>query len=136
MSAQYKIPESVLVVIHTADLQVLLLERADKAGFWQSVTGSRDPHEARLADTAQREVREETGAWILNLIVMDVGRNYARVYVASKYDFSEVDDSTPTNAITVLRRRAKLTALTAESEDYGPEGISGRKIARFFWRGS
>lgn len=61
MSTPYKIPESVLVVIHTADLQVLLLERADKAGFWQSVTGSRDPHEAQLADTAQREVLEETG---------------------------------------------------------------------------
>ena len=37
-----KIPESVLVVIHTAELSVLLIERADKPGFWQSVTGSKD----------------------------------------------------------------------------------------------
>jgi dATP pyrophosphohydrolase len=59
--AHYKIPESVLVVIYTIDLQVLLLERADKPGFWQSVTGSRDPQEALLADTARREVLEETG---------------------------------------------------------------------------
>ena len=61
MSPQYKIPVSVLVVIHSADLQVLLLERADKPGFWQSVTGSRDPDETDLANTARREVMEETG---------------------------------------------------------------------------
>lgn len=57
----HKIPESVLVVIHTPDLQVLLLERADKPGFWQSVTGSRDSLDEPLCSTAQREVQEETG---------------------------------------------------------------------------
>ena len=57
----YKIPESVLVVIHTQDLQVLLLERADKPGFWQSVTGSKDTVDEPLLDTAVREVFEETG---------------------------------------------------------------------------
>lgn len=56
----YKIPVSVLVVIHTADLQVLLLERADAPGYWQSVTGSQDPGES-LLQTATREVGEETG---------------------------------------------------------------------------
>lgn len=56
----YKIPVSVLVVIHTADGQVLLMERADAPGFWQSVTGSQDVGET-LAQTAIREVREETG---------------------------------------------------------------------------
>lgn len=61
MTTQYKIPVSVLVVIHTADLQVLLLERADRPGFWQSVTGSRDADEDLLAQTARREVHEETG---------------------------------------------------------------------------
>ena len=56
----YKIPVSVLVVIHTADGQVLLLERADAPGFWQSVTGSQDAGET-LEQTAIREVAEETG---------------------------------------------------------------------------
>ncbi len=56
----YKIPVSVLVVIHSADLQVLLLERADAPGYWQSVTGSQDPGET-LIQTAIREVAEETG---------------------------------------------------------------------------
>lgn len=56
----YKIPISVLVVVHTAALEVLLLERADRPGFWQSVTGSLDEGEA-LRETAVRELREETG---------------------------------------------------------------------------
>ena len=57
----HKIPESVLVVIHSADLQVLLIERADKPGFWQSVTGSKDLEDEPLRVTAVREIREETG---------------------------------------------------------------------------
>jgi dATP pyrophosphohydrolase len=57
----FKIPESVLVVIHTADREVLLIERADKPGFWQSVTGSKDAPDEPLATTAVREVMEETG---------------------------------------------------------------------------
>ncbi|RZL40324.1 MAG: dihydroneopterin triphosphate diphosphatase [Rubrivivax sp.] len=56
-----KIPESVLVVIHTADLQVLLIERADHPGYWQSVTGSKDFPDEPPAETARREVLEETG---------------------------------------------------------------------------
>jgi dATP pyrophosphohydrolase len=56
-----KIPESVLVVIHTAGLDVLLIERADKPGFWQSVTGSKDSLDEPPAETAVREVAEETG---------------------------------------------------------------------------
>ena len=56
-----KIPESVLVVIHTPELQVLMLERADNPGFWQSVTGSKDWPDEALQATAAREVQEETG---------------------------------------------------------------------------
>jgi dATP pyrophosphohydrolase len=58
--APHKIPVSTLVVIHTPALEVLLLERADHPGFWQSVTGSQHAGEA-LRDTAIREVGEETG---------------------------------------------------------------------------
>jgi dATP pyrophosphohydrolase len=56
-----KIPESVLVVIHTPQLDVLLIERADAPGFWQSVTGSKDTLAESLVETCVREVREETG---------------------------------------------------------------------------
>ncbi|MFM2111675.1 MAG: hypothetical protein RLZZ271_335 [Pseudomonadota bacterium] len=62
---RFKIPQSVLVVIHTPQLDVLLIERADEAGrptgHWQSVTGSKDFEDESFEATAQREVREETG---------------------------------------------------------------------------
>jgi dATP pyrophosphohydrolase len=61
VSAIFKIPESVLVVIHSAALDVLLLERADAPGFWQSVTGSKDTAGESLVETCIREVGEETG---------------------------------------------------------------------------
>ncbi len=60
MTNTYKQPISVLVLIHTLDLKILLLERAAHPGFWQSVTGSCEDSEA-LPVTALREVREETG---------------------------------------------------------------------------
>jgi dATP pyrophosphohydrolase len=56
----YKIPESVLVVIHTEALEVLLIERADHPGYWQSVTGSKDSIDEPLVETCVREVAEET----------------------------------------------------------------------------
>ncbi len=49
------------MVIYTTDLQVLMMERAGWPGFWQSVTGSIDHEDEPLAETAAREVREETG---------------------------------------------------------------------------
>lgn len=57
----FKIPLSVLVVIHTPGLDVLLIERAGHPGFWQSVTGSKDHPDEDFAATAAREVLEETG---------------------------------------------------------------------------
>ena len=62
----FKLPESVLVVVHTPDKQILLLERAlpkgqKSGGMWQSVTGSREPEDDDLAATARRELLEETG---------------------------------------------------------------------------
>ena len=56
-----KHPVSVLVVVHTAALEVLMLERAARPGWWQSVTGSLDAPDEPLAAAALREVREETG---------------------------------------------------------------------------
>jgi len=56
-----KLPESVLVVIHTPALDVLLVERSDHPGFWQSITGSRSTAGEPLRTTCVREVAEETG---------------------------------------------------------------------------
>jgi dATP pyrophosphohydrolase len=88
MNKIYKIPESVLVVIHTADFEVLLIERADKPGYWQSVTGSKDTLQEPLTETAVREVHEETGIVIGSA---EVPRNNLREWQLSNvYDIYPV----------------------------------------------
>lgn len=67
---QFKRPISVLVVIHTNDLKILLLERALHPGYWQSVTGSQEEGES-LIETAAREVREETGIAVAAASIAD-----------------------------------------------------------------
>lgn len=68
---KYKNPISVLVVIYTLDQQVLLLERADHPGYWQSVTGSQNLDET-LSQTAARETAEETGLDATNFLLTDL----------------------------------------------------------------
>jgi dATP pyrophosphohydrolase len=60
LATRHKVPVSTLVVVYTPELEVLLIERADRPGYWQSVTGSQEPGET-LEQTAIREVGEETG---------------------------------------------------------------------------
>ena len=60
MTAGFRRPESVLVVVHSKDGQVLLLRRSRPFDFWQSVTGSLDKDETHAA-AAKRELFEETG---------------------------------------------------------------------------
>jgi hypothetical protein len=62
-------------------------------GYWAHMA-------SQLQQYDHIEVRLETGEWILDLIVLDVGRNYARVYVAHKHDFSDVDLKAPSGSIT------------------------------------
>jgi dihydroneopterin triphosphate diphosphatase len=78
-----KLPVSVLVVVHTAELEVLLLERAARPGFWQSVTGSLDFAEEPLQAAAAREVEEETG------LAPDAGR-LARWNVINTFEIDPV----------------------------------------------
>jgi dATP pyrophosphohydrolase len=67
----FKIPQSVLVVIHTPVLDVLLINRTDSPGHWQSVTGSKDHEDESFEQTAVREVREETGIDCANGTLID-----------------------------------------------------------------
>jgi dATP pyrophosphohydrolase len=85
---KYKIPRSVLVVMHTPQLQVLLLERADHPGFWQSVTGSQHEGET-LEQTAVREVAEETGVDARRYRLADWGvRNDYEIYLEWRWRYA------------------------------------------------
>jgi len=85
----YKIPVSVLVVIYTPALEVLLLERAEPRGFWQSVTGSCDALDEPLAETARREVWEETGIDTLQHRLRDWHlRNEYEIYLRWRHRYA------------------------------------------------
>jgi dATP pyrophosphohydrolase len=71
MSGAFKRPESVLLIIATLGGEFLLLERAQPAGFWQSVTGSLEPGESPRR-TAGRELREETGIQVPDVALIDL----------------------------------------------------------------
>jgi dATP pyrophosphohydrolase len=73
LAVSHKLPVSVLVIIHSPEGKVLLIERADHPGFWQSVTGSIEASDASLAHTAAREVEEETGIQALPAQFCDWG---------------------------------------------------------------
>ena len=84
----YKTPVSVLVVVYTPDLQVLLLERADRRGFWQSVTGSQNVGET-LEQTAARELAEETGIDASRYGLTDwVTRNRFEIYLHWRHRYA------------------------------------------------
>lgn len=70
----FKVPESVLVVIYQKNRGFLLLRRKDN-GLWQSVTGSRQ-REEDLAQTAARELEEETGLRALQGNLTYTGRTH------------------------------------------------------------
>ena len=101
----FKIPQSVLVVIHTPDLQVLLIERADAPGFWQSVTGAKDfadeawrsePVEKRLAHALVKgidafvELDTEEARAAYRAEVKAVGRPLRRRGTIFRRDFCSV----------------------------------------------
>ena len=92
MNITYKIPQSILAVIYTKDLDVLLIERADRPGFWQSVTGSRDSLAEKLEQTAIREIFEETGIAVVDTVTdhAPAKRQVARRYLTDwkiEHDF-------------------------------------------------
>jgi dATP pyrophosphohydrolase len=85
----FKLPLSVLVVIHTPALEVLLIRRADHAEFWQSVTGSVDIEDADLLHTAAREVQEETGLAVQPTDLVDWGiSNVYEIYPAWRHRYA------------------------------------------------
>ncbi|MDH5393338.1 MAG: dihydroneopterin triphosphate diphosphatase [Gammaproteobacteria bacterium] len=84
---QFKRPESVLIVVCTGDQRVLLMQRLQPEGFWQSVTGSLEENET-AQETAQRELFEETG--LSDVDVIDSGiQNIYPIHAGWRHRYDE-----------------------------------------------
>ena len=130
-----KLPHSVLVVVHTQALEVLLLERASRAGFWQSVTGSLDRLDEPAAAAAAREVAEETG--------IDAARgvlerwpmaNTFEIYQRWRHRFAP-GVTHNTERVFGLRLAERLPVTLARDEHVAFEWLPWREAARkcFSW---
>lgn len=116
LNRPHKIPESVLVVIHTSDLQVLLLERADHPDFWQSVTGSKDSLDEPLAETCRREVMEETGLDTQVFVLVDLHlNNRFEIFAHWRHRYSD-GVTHNTEAVFALELPARLPITIAPRE--------------------
>jgi dATP pyrophosphohydrolase len=124
----HKIPVSVLVIIHTPELLVLVLERADRPGFWQSVTGSQDAGET-LEQTARREVEEETGLEVANYDLTDWRlRNEYEIYPRWRHRYAP-GVTRNTEHVFGLQVPAPLTVRLAPREHLRYEWLPWRAAA-------
>jgi len=130
----YKTPISVLVLIHTSDLQVLIMERADRKDFWQSVTGSLELDEMPL-QTAIREVHEETGldANLYDLQDWEISNVYD-IYPHWRYRYSP-EVSQNTEHVFGLCLPQSLSIALAPKEHVQYEWVDWREAAQrvFSW---
>jgi dATP pyrophosphohydrolase len=129
-----KIPVSTLVVIHTPALDVLLLERADRPGYWQSVTGSQDEGET-LAQTAAREVMEETGIEASRYALEDWNlQNVFEIYPVWRHRYAP-GVTHNTEHVFGLRVPGRLPVRLEPREHLAAEWVSWREAAErvFSW---
>jgi len=130
----FKTPVSALVLIHTKDLQVLIMERADKAGYWQSVTGSLEQGETPI-QAAIREVQEETG---LNATQYDLQdwqvSNIYEIYPHWRHRYAP-DVTHNTEHLFGLELPSQLPIKLAPDEHLRHEWVDWREAAKrvFSW---
>jgi dATP pyrophosphohydrolase len=130
----FKNPVSALVLIHTVDLQVLIMERADKTGFWQSVTGSLE-----LGETPQqaaiREVLEETGLDATQYDLQDwQATNTYEIYPHWRYRYAP-GITTNIEHLFALELPKKIAITLAPDEHVQYEWVDWREAAKrvFSW---
>lgn len=130
----FKIPISALVLIHTLDLKVLIIERADKVGFWQSVTGSIEANETPR-EAAIREVKEETGLNALDFEFTDwhVSNDY-EIYPHWRYRYAP-DVIKNTEHFFSLCLPSEMPITLAPKEHVRYEWVDWREAAKrvFSW---
>ena len=130
----FKTPVSALVLIHTANLQVLIMERADKAGFWQSVTGSLEAGETPR-QTAIREVLEETGLDATQYDLQDwQASNAYEIYPHWRYRYAP-GITTNVEHLFALELPKEIAITLAPDEHVQYEWVDWREAAKrvFSW---
>jgi dATP pyrophosphohydrolase len=130
----FKTPVSALVLIHTKDLQVLIMERADKTGFWQSVTGSLEQGETPI-QAAIREVQEETGLDATQYDLQDwQASNIYEIYPHWRHRYAP-DVTHNTEHLFGLELPSPLSIKLAPDEHLRYEWVDWREAAKrvFSW---
>ncbi len=130
----FKTPVSALVLIHTVDLQVLIMERADKAGFWQSVTGSLEAGETPQ-QAAIREVLEETGLDATQYDLQDwQASNTYEIYPHWRYRYAP-GITTNVEHLFALELPKEIAITLAPDEHVQYEWVDWREAAKrvFSW---
>ena len=130
----FKTPVSALVLIHTAHLQVLIMERADKAGFWQSVTGSIEAGETPR-QAAIREVLEETGLDATQYDLQDwQASNTYEIYPHWRYRYAP-GITTNVEHLFALELPTEIAITLAPDEHVQYEWVDWREAAKrvFSW---
>ncbi len=130
----FKTPVSALVLIHTKDLQVLIMERADKAGYWQSVTGSLEQGETPT-QAAIREVQEETGLDATQYDLQDwQASNIYEIYPHWRHRYAP-DVTHNTEHLFGLELPSPLSIKLAPDEHLRYEWVDWREAAKrvFSW---
>jgi dATP pyrophosphohydrolase len=130
----FKTPVSALVLIHTKDLQVLIMERADKAGYWQSVTGSLEQGETPI-QAAIREVQEETGLDATQYDLQDWhASNIYEIYPHWRHRYAP-DVTHNTEHLFGLELPSQLPIKLASDEHLRYEWVDWREAAKrvFSW---
>lgn len=118
---RYKRPESVLVVVYTRTGKVLLMRRADRPDFWQSVTGSMDWDEHDPRVTAIRELNEETGLFVASdaLIDLNLVQRFAILPAWRPRYAPDVAENVERAFAVELLQEQPLTMAPCEHTEYG-----------------
>jgi len=117
---KFKRPESVLVVVYTRTGRVLLLRRADHPEFWQSITGSMEWGDEQPAETAARELREETGIAVAPAALRDwqIQNRYV-LFPQWRYKYAPgVSENTEHFFSLELENEAPITVSPSEHSEY------------------
>ena len=131
---KYKIPVSSLIVIYTKKHDILLLHRADKRGYWQSVTGSLEPQESPY-EAAKREVFEETGINTDHNKIQDWNLNHEyEIYLHWRHRYPPNVSKNTENVFGLeLPEKININISPREHLEYKWENIKEAKNKVFSW---